>query len=1058
MNLAETQPIKACDFLFEGLYVLIEVIPRMCRVVFVRSALFAFAELLETLDRYYYAAVVFDAYLLLDPADTSYSASMGEICNKNRDSARAVVHLSQAITGGWSTGRFDEVLYLTQMVTNIYNEHGLWPDSMGLLAHVLNRTYSIPVAVRATNIGESTEGSLQPTRIRKASSSMITPSPDQVMTLGSGISLVESFLKNNHFALAIGLLNEMRRSTENPLFLALIELLTAKYFLGQNQFALFLTSLPELNLRRPRKGSTNRNLFFQPSPFDLSLAAVKLLSRALLERNMYREALFWTEVAINVLPPGSSRDLGYYHFRRGMALLIAVYRSSGAPVVDVHEPLTPLMSSVGKYEKHGRYKQRRLLEEALASLRFAMTQFDRAGCFMRLSQATAAYIELILYHFLRTGDRGLVHPLTIREPMLTVVNMEPVNLRRSSSFSDITIDLGSVVDQLSPVHQRLENAVARTLDPLAVIGCELLSVKLHILQDEIAAAESAFGFAFANLRRYFMCGPLFIARDFPLRILNEMESILMNGAHCVTLFESSFINAHLIVFDWLADVQAVIANRLRSPVADCQDPVEAGITPKWATLKRIANPKFPDFFDTLDRSKLVHSKPAKGTSRGTTIPQQLRFLRANIRLSERGKLLDDEMQIANRTIVRQIETIADAYRRAHPSRVPSDINYSSIAQASPRSAGVVFVEHLFDAIYVYVPRTGLIRKVAFTWTKQSFSLAAHRTEFQFATQSSLFNAEFYALVAQLVLCDRKHKPKSSHKMKTAPQVCAAARESLFGSIGSDFVARPAVPDRPEFTLRKGSVSGWRGHLHSIAVSQDPVIFVTSADLRGLPFELMFPSVLVLRALSFVQLALAPKLKQQNLKVIICRQKGESKMLRQNAIRRSHESIRLFLQGCGAGEMVVPFVSPFGRNFPVPFPLFSSKKDTSVYRGKYPFCEFFDLSPGRSPQLPTALYIFTYSDLCEMSTTVHELTILYPMAFFMFIPAPFVRDALKTLGPIMERHQQRAKFLQQPSPQGEPGVLKLHLALIQVPYTFVTALQGTLIEMLGCPIVVLGPIH
>jgi hypothetical protein len=230
------------------------------------------------------------------------------------------------------------------------------------------------------------------------------------------------------------------------------------------------------------------------------------------------------------------------------------------------------------------------------------------------------------------------------------------------------------------------------------------------------------------------------------------------------------------------------------------------------------------------------------------------------------------------------------------------------------------------------------------------------------------------------------------------------------------------------------------------------------DLRALPFELFFPNVLVVRALSFVQLTLRPKTKHRDPKFTVCRQRGDSEILVRVAMRRSQACIQQFLQGCGAGEMILPSVSPPGQHFSIPFPLFSSKVQTSAYRGKYSFCEFFDLIPGKDLSVPTAIHMFTYSDLCEMSAMIHEMIITYPSSCFMFIPAAFVRDAFALLVPIMARHQQMVKWVQQNNTSSPDATLKLQRALLQVPYNFVTILQGTLMEILGCPIALICPLH
>jgi hypothetical protein len=587
-----------------------------------------------------------------------------------------------------------------------------------------------------------------------------------------------------------------------------------------------------------------------------------------------------------------------------------------------------------------------------------------------------------------------------------------------------------------------------------VIAVEVLSAKYRILTGDLPNAEILIDFAFGNLRRYFFCGPSFIPVTLPLQLLNEFEWILTNAAHCLFLFGGSFINGRLILFDWLSEIQDTIADRLRSLVDNCADPIEPSLRIRKDSLHQLATGKFPDFFATLGLAKVIHLRESRTiAAQNNTISHHLRLLRANIRLSETQKLLDDEMHNLNRAICRQIESIADACRRQNPSRIPADLHYDVLARTTPTCQGLIFVQHLFGSIYVYRPQSGQLRRVSFIWSKQSFSMLSNRSETTFTTVSGLFTSDFYALVAEFVLADKQRRPMLT--ASSGLQLCRIAADIVFGKLAADFRARPVMPDDVDFGDRGFFSRSAKGSLASICTSDQPMIFITSADLRALPLEFMFPKHLVLRACNFVQLMLKPNAKLPVVKPVVCRQKVADL---ESASRRRCEAVEHFLQGCGSGGAFLPYIGPSGRSAPLPFPLFSSARDTGSYRSKYPFCEIVELSQENLLDRVTGLYIFTYADFCEMPKMLQKMIAKYPFAYYMFIPAMHVKEAFTAMVAIFERQQKRVEYAaKEAKADGDVNFFR-HCLLTKVPFDFITILQGTLMDALGCPIALVCPAH
>jgi hypothetical protein len=358
----------------------------------------------------------------------------------------------------------------------------------------------------------------------------------------------------------------------------------------------------------------------------------------------------------------------------------------------------------------------------------------------------------------------------------------------------------------------------------------------------------------------------------------------------------------------------------------------------------------------------------------------------------------------------------------------------------------IFVQRLFHSIFIYIPSSGELRRVRLTHGEiQRFTLPGNRSELHFGTSGTLFDTEFYSLIGMFLLCDKKQR-HSGFDRAVALAICQRARTQLFGDIGRSFIPWPIIPDEALFGERKV-----RGALFSIQTSPDPLLFVTSGDLRGLPFELMFSEQLVLRCSSLIGLGRRPD-NQRVLKpqVTVCRFSGDPDRLMSSAIRRSVEIIQRVLEGCGSENSFVPRVDERDRRTCLPFPLFSSNTETQSYATRFPFLEVIDVTSDVFPHNEDTLYVFTYSDLCEMPLMIDKLLRECPFAYHMFIPAQFVREAFQLMIHIYERHEKRKLFIEKiESLDSRP--LTDQFIVASVSFDFVTLLQGTLIKLLGCPI-------
>jgi hypothetical protein len=141
INLSEGHRTLACDFLYEGLFVLLESIPQMLLLQCVRHALFMFAEVLEHLGTYYYSAMVFDAYFLTAGFDFADSSTIAQLAQRNRDNVRAVFHYGLCVESLLKGQHFDEALFAAQLIVSIFEQYRMYRESIAFLAGLLGNIF-----------------------------------------------------------------------------------------------------------------------------------------------------------------------------------------------------------------------------------------------------------------------------------------------------------------------------------------------------------------------------------------------------------------------------------------------------------------------------------------------------------------------------------------------------------------------------------------------------------------------------------------------------------------------------------------------------------------------------------------------------------------------------------------------------------------------------------------------------------------------------------------------------------------------------------------------------
>ena len=1181
VNLFEYKAQHATDILFEGIYVLLNNIPLMAKMESVRSGMLFFAELLERLDRYYYSCLLFDAFYLYSEngskLDLTSLTNIASLCQKNHDAARTAFYYSKSLERYVSNRQIEEALYITQMLANTYNDYGMTDCSVSILSHILKDSYKLKIEgnlprAQIIKVGRKT---MRPIR-KKSNNAEFKPPPDSINTLLTGISLCEVLLNKHYFTLSSELLEEMKNSTDNQMFERIIEYLKVRNLLKQNNFDSFMESVSHIQFHlRIKRGVTGSRLsLHNASNFDPSLATIKLIMRGCVSRNLFKDAVFWSDIYIMAQTNQSLKDIGFGFLHRGIALRIASLQMHITnPPYSMHvDKMTDLMNSIGFYAKDRKFNNlSEIISEAASSLKAAWICFDKVGCSRLATKATLFYLDLILHYFVDSlfekvvnqnesstpskifnsnnndddihigkgddeddedaesscfQDEWLPGPekLVISEPQLEaqIHNIPPNKL---VSFQSTTLDISSVIDDASTLFRRIDQSVNRDMNPVNIIYSQILKAKLNFLQHKESTAKTLFDYAFSNINKYFVCAGDFISKKMKMKTLHLFQNILDNMVCFLFFFEPSFINDRLVIFDWRNDIQSIIQNRLRVVTEENRTPIESSIKMSRNTIMEMSSVKFPNIETTFELTNIKSSESAAAaassnintTSNSLTesnfytmngssmdymtneedpiktishfnssslinqtqqqqttrlsesadsteqeqgsIERFLAKINTNIRLFESQKMGEDEMHSLNRKLCRQIEIFAAQYCRDNESKKPIDTSYSFVFKTRPNLHCAVFINHVFESIFIYIPSKGLKRKVSLLPAKStsSFTVNTNKGNFTYQSNSGLFNSKFFSIVSMFLMCDKKQHHQD-YNSSTASKYFMEAKEALFGNIcDSVLLDWNKEPDDHLFGESKLFGKGLKGALSSVITSTQPAIFFTCGNLRALPIEMMFPNVLILRSWSYCHAIIKPVELSSYPHPTVCRWKGTAEHLMQNAVKRSEEAIRTFLNGCGGSYPTTPYVRGNERNVCFPFPLFSSNKENNYYSSTYHFCRFVDVEPNNYPKIDSALFIFTYSDMCEMPQMLKSLVTQFPFSFYMFIPAQFVREAFKLMIAIFERHKRREEYFQKNADNPEEMASK-HSIILQVPYDFVTCLQDTIKEQLKCPVSLIVPTH
>ena len=1005
VNLSETNPAVSCNLLFEGLYTLVNTIPAMKKYPCVRSALLLFGKTLDRLNSYYYCAMVLDNFFLTDIRNASYSSEIAQVAQRNRDVIRALFHYNQSLKHFVAHETTDPAIYVGQNVAAIYAERAMYVQAMSVLAFLLHESYDIPIDKKREKMEVLALGSLRLPPRTKAKyvhhGTVFKPDPSNISTALSGASLVALFGKLRLYNHAFTVLDTVCATCPSASLQKLFTYIRMWLYHRQNDYEKLVDMIPIIEIAKPRASFLSHLGILTPNSLDTTLAVPHLMARIHLNRRKFQAAVFWSEILIHICQHVSLKDLGNAFLMRGLALLMLA-RSNVEPI---SLTTADVPSKIGVWIIDKKLTRQYVMEEALSSLDTAQKCYLRVGSCKKLASCR-----------LWLADIALSEKMTPRSPQLFT------KAKLADSAKSIKFDHSPI--EIAVLMQDIDKLVSSLMHPLYIIHSEILMARYNLMNKELDPAKKRFGFALDNFMNLFVCGNQFLPDDFRLKTVNYCF-ILARELCCLLMeFDTSFINDRLFCFDLMNSLHALFRERLRVIDGESQTPISPSFDLSAYVLD-LERPLVPQFGPLLIENGFITEKAEREP---LGYGNYLAMIAANIRLFEQQKITEEEMTRQNRRVCKNIEMKSETIRRQRASQLPPDVTFEYLARSNPAGSGVVFVEILGNEIVVYVPSTGSRRSL------QIFSSDA---------KPSLFQGKFLEGIAELVNTDKKAKLPGILKQG---KICESAASSLFGDLLQPLSQRKVVIKPDDQSLgSKPFGKSTKGALVTTDPGPNPIVIVPSLDAEMIPFELLLPNSLVIRSPYYLSLLLKPMV-LRNTKIprpVICWNKSDT------GARRSAETVtHLYAVFTGSEEPVrLVFTTPKTLN--MPNPLCKGSKE-SEFTKRFDFCDFVEVVPNSLPKYvsgSSSIFIFTYTDICEMNSLVSALIHQYPFSSFMFIPEPSMRDAFREIRSILERHSRR-----QAQSKGQPQ------PVLEDPLLFATTLKLTLERLLKVPIPLVTHAH
>lgn len=585
--IGDQNPAMACDFMYEGLFLMMHFYPQLNYLTCIQSAYFELANFFNQTQRYFYFCLAVDNSICVCSTHHSLATKAGSIAMKHKDCVRAVYHYLNAIKLYIQSNQVEEFLYLAQIVASIYIEYDLIPEAIQLITYLFqchSKIESINSRILAT-------------------------------------TLCRLYCDQCHFAEALELINELDNCKNQQQ----VKSLKNRLYLSQNKFKDFYENIKSILTIDSKSPPTS------PMVREIYLPNIKALSKAYLNKEDYSSSLFWSEIGcqLSVLH-GAPKEMANFFLLRGKILFYVYYSMYSKTIHFLNKSLDDLALSYGHYED-GKYTKTAILIEALSSLTTAINFFEKKGNMAKLLDARSYFLQLVashilLYHkFLISVESTEAvasslpisaedFPFVIKKPQLMSIldysQENSINFDKFGEFEEVEI---RSADQFTQIVKAMQGIADSFYDPLYISILQCISSVLFYLEGNYESTTVLFNHGLANIKKFFFKGDRFIVSDCKISLTNRVYYVLRFYLTFLMELPPDFIQKRLFLFDMMNDVSFLLNYQRTSFVAPQKNRNEPSIdfTPQLANaLSDPVYPKFSEMPKSSEKKKVIVSRKA----------------------------------------------------------------------------------------------------------------------------------------------------------------------------------------------------------------------------------------------------------------------------------------------------------------------------------------------------------------------------------------------------------------------------------------------------------------
>ncbi|KAK8890400.1 hypothetical protein M9Y10_035176 [Tritrichomonas musculus] len=917
LNLMDRDPHLACSFIFEGLYVLLKLLPlNMTHIA--RSGYLLAAEIFDQINSYYYSALMIDSFFITDVKDVSSATTFARLATKNNDYLRSAFYYTQSLKQYISRKMVDESIYISQVISTDYAENGLNYLAISLLEAMLYKSYSINFGIIPS---KRQAGTLQNKKCKplipsanislktNSQTQQFNPDPQSLNTSLLALTLTDLLMKERMFDYAQVMLHKLQEGKDRIRRLA--NFMQSRFYYKQNRVQEFFDSIPKSEIKICLNRKSNPRLsILSASTFDTNASYLRMIANMCFRQRMYIDSVFWSEIIIHSSCKGSLKEFGYGNLLRGLSLYELWIRTKTK--LALPNQLNKLQEPFGKFlptrnvtssdfysdsdsdsdsplVSANEIKKSKIFKEAMSSFYIAKQCFDRVACFHLYLYSTLMFCDLfinygfeVFYKQQKSNQSGnqlkisaSIRPLKMLTELLN--SKEPFQL--PFQFTPFAFTL----DNIPAYFNAVEAVISKSLSPIDIIHYQTLRSQYYFLKNSIDECHKYFDFAYNNFQRYFVCGGQFIPRFFSQRKQHRIQIILEELLQLLINLDSSFINDRLILFDILNDVRLMENNKRKSREIFSSEIVSPSTDIQPSFIK-LSNPNYPDFQPVLSAysTYLNNTNFNSNSSSSSNGPSNFNSLNRNSNIRPQVDKYNDFEDYDPTTMINYyIRQIDSNIRLFEAEKIrEDDMTWKNrrLCQKIEMAAETLRRQHQTDlpveTQYSYAlkvnPKTKRLVFVFRVFNK----IGVYSPMKGLRKIIDIFDPELMQLISlklrneiindsislfntqflEFFLALTTTSFSKYIKITHAKRIQKKIATMLFSSI-IEPKRRPNIPDNHFLGGNRVFGKHLKGSLVTMDCGDEPIVLLTTVDLACLPYETMIKRQTVIRSTSFTRLLL-----------------------------------------------------------------------------------------------------------------------------------------------------------------------------------------------------------